>query len=61
MFSSSTSKEKRRKLGILFTFWWLIWKERNKRVFEQKEASVLQLCNLIQESIHWQRMAARNN
>jgi hypothetical protein len=28
-------KEKRRKTsGMLFTFWWFIWKKRNKRIFE---------------------------
>jgi hypothetical protein len=26
-------KERQRRLGILFTSWWLIWKERNTRVF----------------------------
>jgi hypothetical protein len=32
---------KRTNLGILFTFWWLIWKERSRRVFlEQRAFSV---------------------
>jgi hypothetical protein len=31
--ASGSKKEKKRKMGTLFTFWWLIWKERNKRIF----------------------------
>jgi hypothetical protein len=26
--------EKREKLGVLFTFWWMVWKERNRRIFD---------------------------
>jgi hypothetical protein len=37
---SGSSKEKKRKLGILFTCWWQIQKERNRRIFEEKELSV---------------------
>jgi hypothetical protein len=47
--SSGSTKQKRRKLGILFTFWWRIWKERNRRVFEQLETSTFQLAELIYE------------
>lgn len=32
--------EKKRRLEILFTTWWQIWKERNRRTFEHKEQSV---------------------
>jgi hypothetical protein len=28
---------KRKRLGIFFIFWWGIWKERNRRVFEARE------------------------
>jgi hypothetical protein len=35
----SPKREKRKNLGILVTFWWMIWKERNKRIFEDKEVS----------------------
>jgi hypothetical protein len=31
---SGIKRQKRRNLGILFTFWWMVWKERNKRIFE---------------------------
>jgi hypothetical protein len=29
--------------GIIFYFWWYIWKERNRRVFDQEECSHLQV------------------
>jgi hypothetical protein len=31
---TGSRKERKQKLGILITFWWMIWKERNKRIFE---------------------------
>jgi hypothetical protein len=44
------SKEKKKRLGILFTMWWAIWKERNRRVFESKEMSAYQLsCWILNE------------
>jgi hypothetical protein len=46
-----SKKEKKKKLGILFTFWWLIWRERNNRIFEDKHRSVPQLIKLIQDSL----------
>jgi hypothetical protein len=30
---SGTKKEKQQKLGITFMIWWMIWKERNRRIF----------------------------
>jgi hypothetical protein len=45
-----SKKEKRRRLGILL-FWWHVWKERNKMVFEIKEYSVPQLAGLLQYDI----------
>jgi hypothetical protein len=33
LLDAGTKKEKKRKLGVLFTFWWLTWKERNNRIF----------------------------
>jgi hypothetical protein len=36
LLSTGTKDEKRRKLGILFDFWWAIWKERNRCIFENK-------------------------
>jgi hypothetical protein len=57
MRSSGTDKEKRKKGRILFTSWWQIWKERNRRIFDHKEASVLQVSSFIQEAIQIQGMA----
>jgi hypothetical protein len=44
-------------ISFLWVSWWLIWKEWNKRYFEHKEASVLQMAALIQESIHLQSLS----
>jgi hypothetical protein len=33
MASSGTTKERKIKLGILITFWWMVWKKRNRRIF----------------------------
>jgi hypothetical protein len=38
---AGSKREKRRKLGFLFTFWWNLWKEQNRRIFQAKELSVL--------------------
>jgi hypothetical protein len=54
MISEGSKKEKKRKLGMLCTFWWLLWKERNQRVFENKHSSVLQVARLAQQQIRLQ-------
>jgi hypothetical protein len=51
------TKKSTKKSGILFSFWWQIWKERNRRMFDQKEASVLQVSSLIHEAIQLQGLA----
>jgi hypothetical protein len=33
MLKSGTKREKRRKFGIVFNFWWQIWKEHNRIIF----------------------------
>lgn len=35
-----TRKKRKITLGILFAFWWEVWKERNRRNFERGEQSV---------------------
>jgi hypothetical protein len=35
--SSSSKKERLDKLDILFSFWWELWKEHNRRVFQASE------------------------
>jgi hypothetical protein len=51
LLSVGPIKERRKKLGFLFTFWWQIWKERNNRIFENKEKSIPQLTVQLQEQI----------
>jgi hypothetical protein len=47
--NSSARKEARAKLGIPFYFWWHVWKERNRRVFDGIESSVPQLFSSMQD------------
>jgi hypothetical protein len=42
---------KRKKFGILFCFWWQIWKERNRQIFEGEERSINQVAAVIQEEL----------
>jgi hypothetical protein len=44
-------KERRDKLGILFYFWWELWKESNRRVLQASERCSLQIAILIQDSL----------
>jgi hypothetical protein len=48
---SGSRHQKKRKLSILFTFWWQIWKERNRRIFDSRELSVQQLASLISDEL----------
>jgi hypothetical protein len=49
--SSGDTNTKRSKLDILFFFWWCLWKERNRRIFEDKESSVPQLSAILRQEI----------
>lgn len=42
---------KRKLLGILFSFWWQVWKERNRRIFDHNEQSFKQFAQLTKEAI----------
>jgi hypothetical protein len=44
---AGNKKQQHINAGIVFLFWWNIWKERNRRIFENKEASFLQVSELI--------------
>jgi hypothetical protein len=39
-------------LKILCTFWWLVWKERNKSIFENSESSAQQVASNIEEKVN---------
>jgi hypothetical protein len=45
------SLSEKKKIGILTTFWWMIGKERNRRIFDQRESSAQRLANCILDSI----------
>jgi hypothetical protein len=38
-------------MGILITFWWHLWKERNRRIFDRKEQSVPHLAFYIHDEL----------
>jgi hypothetical protein len=39
------------KLGVLFMYWWFLWKERNRRIFDQESRSSLQTARLIIDDV----------
>jgi hypothetical protein len=43
VISTSEKSERRNKLGLLVAFGWHIWKERNRRIFDNKELYVPRL------------------
>jgi hypothetical protein len=49
--SGGTRQTKRKKMCVLFIFWWHIWKERNSRIFENQELFIPQLAAVLQEEI----------
>jgi hypothetical protein len=52
LISTGTKKiYRRRKLGILFYFWWAIWKESNTRIFDNRDRSPNQLISLLKDEI----------
>jgi hypothetical protein len=51
-FANKGNKQARKiKLGILVLFWWHLWKERNRRIFDSKEQSLLEMADAIQSEI----------
>jgi hypothetical protein len=46
-----TRENKRGEMGILLDFWWAIWKERNRIVFENKDRSPQQLVYFLKDEI----------
>lgn len=48
---SRPKSEQKKLIGVLLTFWWHLWKERNRRIFENQETSHVQLANLVVDEI----------
>jgi hypothetical protein len=44
-------KQQLKTVGIMFFFWWEIWKERNRCIFNQEEHSFLQVFKFVKEAI----------
>jgi hypothetical protein len=55
--ASRDRRERKQMIGILLTFWWMVWKERNRRIFDQLELPPNSLARLIQETISVQHLA----
>lgn len=51
-------REKKKHAGLLFSFWWQIWKERNRRIFYAAEQSYRHVAKLVQENLRLQHLAA---
>jgi hypothetical protein len=49
--SQGSKHWKRKCLGILSTFWWTVWKERNRCIFDNKELSIPQLSRLLRADL----------
>jgi hypothetical protein len=37
--------------GIVVYFWWNVWKERNRRIFQHSSLDALAVANLIKENV----------
>jgi hypothetical protein len=48
---TGTRENKRGEMGILLDFWWAMWKERNRIVFENKDRSPQQLVYFLKDEI----------
>jgi hypothetical protein len=48
---TGSKKEQCCNAGIMFFSWWYVWKERNQRVFENKERSYLQVVDQIKSEV----------
>jgi hypothetical protein len=47
LIRTSTQKEKQQMLGVTFMVSWMIWKEWNRRIFENKHLSAQRVASLI--------------
>jgi hypothetical protein len=44
-------KDKKNSLGMLFSFWWAIWKEHDRQIFDDKHLLTQHVATLAQEEI----------
>lgn len=51
LLASGSQTEKRRKMGVLFSFWWELWKERNRRIFDNNDRSPAAVATVTLEAI----------
>jgi hypothetical protein len=47
--------------GIIIYFWWNIWKERNRRTFQQTSLEAIQVAGFCKDDIRRYQHATRNN
>ena len=52
-------RQRKRIDGILIYFWWNLWKERNRRTFQQKSLQPIQVALLCKDEIQQYQMATR--
>jgi hypothetical protein len=58
LIAEGERESRRKRLGLLFSFWWHIWKERNRRIFKGCDQSTLQVSLLLQDQLHAFRKAS---
>jgi hypothetical protein len=51
LLASGSNKDRRKKIGILFCLWWLVWKEKNPRIFDDRQQFTLQVFALLQDQV----------
>ncbi|KAJ1260431.1 hypothetical protein BS78_10G231700 [Paspalum vaginatum] len=52
-----TTQERRLFDGLVIYFWWELWKERNRRSFQNVERSVLAVTSFVKEDLNLRRAA----
>jgi hypothetical protein len=51
-----SKKDRKTNIGVLCIFWWILWKERNNRIFESSVKSAQRLAGIILEEAKLQLM-----